>query len=214
MEKEQDFLEGVVEDIIYKNDENGYTVARVELDDGGAITIVGALWEMLSIQASLVAVFLITIPITFFFTKWITKRVRPLFRRRSAKLGQLNGFVEEMLNGQKTVRAYGRENAVLEQFDRKNDAAVDAYTKAEANGTVTGPSVNFINNVSLVLICSFGLFLFLKGEVRLGDLSSFVQYSRRFSGPINEIANIIADLQSALAIQQNLLFSFHLLFLM
>jgi ATP-binding cassette subfamily B protein len=125
--------------------------------------------------------------------------VRPLFRRRSAKLGQLNGFVEEMLNGQKTIRAYGREDAVLTAFDQKNNDAVQAYTVAETNGTITGPSVNCINNLSLALVCVFGSVLFLRGKVGLGDLSSFVQYSRKFSGPINEIANIIAELQSAFA---------------
>ena len=104
-----------------------------------------------------------------------------------------------MLSGQKTIRAYDREEAVLGKFDEKNDAAVEAYTVAEAYGTITGPSVNCINNVSLALVCLCGSLLFLRGEIGLGDLSSFVQYSRKFSGPINELANIIAELQSALA---------------
>ena len=163
------------------------------------VTIIVSFIMMLTIAPKLVLVFVVTIPVTILFTRWLTKRVRPLFRRRSAKLGRLNGFVEEMLSGQKTIRAYGREEAVLAQFDEKNDEAVSAYTKAEANGTVTGPSVNFINNASLALVCVFGAVLFLKGQIRLGDLSSFVQYSRKFSGPINEIANIIAELQSAFA---------------
>ena len=163
------------------------------------VTVVVSFIMMLTIAPKLVLIFLVTIPVTVFFTRWLTARVRPLFRRRSARLGALNGFVEEMLSGQKTVRAYGRENAVLEWFDEKNRAAVDAYTVAEANGTITGPSVNFINNVSLALVCVFGSVLFLQGEIRLGDLSSFVQYSRKFSGPINEVANIIAELQSAFA---------------
>ena len=163
------------------------------------VTVVVSFVMMLTIAPKLILIFLFTIPITFFFTRWLTKRVRPLFRRRSAKLGQLNGFVEEMLSGQKTVRAYGRENAVLQKFDEKNQAAVDAYTVAEANGTIPGPAINFINNISLALVCVFGSVLFLKGEIGLGDLSSFVQYSRKFSGPINEVANIIAELQSAFA---------------
>ena len=163
------------------------------------VTVTVSFIMMLTIAPKLILIFLVTIPATFFFTRWLTNMVRPLFRRRSAKLGQLNGFVEEMLNGQKTIRAYGRETEVLKRFDEKNNAAVDAYTVAEANGTITGPSVNFINNVSLSLVCIYGSLLFLKGEVRLGDLSSFIQYSRRFSGPINEIANIIAELQSAFA---------------
>ena len=163
------------------------------------VTITVSFIMMLTIAPKLLLVFVVTIPVTVLFTRWLTKRVRPLFRRRSAKLGQLNGFVEEMLSGQKTIRAYGQEAAVLQRFDEKNEEAVSAYTKAEANGTVTGPSVNFINNASLALVGMFGAVLFLKGQIRLGDLSSFVLYSRKFSGPINEIANIIAELQSAFA---------------
>ena len=163
------------------------------------VTVTVSFVMMLSIAPRLILIFLFTIPVTFGFTRWLTKRVRPLFRRRSAKLGQLNGFVEEMLSGQKTIRAYGRQDAVQVLFDEKNEEAVQAYTVAEANGTITGPSVNFINNISLSLVCVFGSVLFLKGQIRLGDLSSFVQYSRRFSGPINEIANIISELQSAFA---------------
>ena len=80
------------------------------------ITISVALGMMLSIAPLLVTVFLFTIPVTYFFTKWITKRVRPLFSKRSRKLGELNGFCEEMLQGQKTVKAYGQEAAVLENL--------------------------------------------------------------------------------------------------
>lgn len=163
------------------------------------ITVVVSFIMMITIAPQLVIIFCVTVPLTFLFTRWLAGRVRPLFRRRSAKLGELNGYVEEMLSGQKTVRAYGREDAVLGKFDEKNSQAVDAYTVAEANGTITGPSVNCINNISLTLVCVTGSLLFLKGRIRLGDLSSFVQYSRKFSGPINEVANIIAELQSAFA---------------
>ena len=163
------------------------------------ITVIVSFVMMLSIAPVLVIIFIFTVPATFFAAKWIAGRARPLFRKRSAKLGALNGFVEEMLSGQKTIRAYGREAAVLERFDKKNDEAVDAYTMAEAYGTITGPCVNFINNISLSLVCTFGAILFLGGKVGLGDLSSFVQYSRKFSGPINEFANIMAEIQSAFA---------------
>ena len=163
------------------------------------VMVVVSLIMMLTIAPTLVIIFAFTVPITFVFTRWLAKRVRPLFRRRSGKLGELNGFVEEMLSGQKTIRAYGREEAVQERFDRKNTEAVDAYTKAEANGTLTGPSVNFISNLSLSLVCLFGALLFLNGKVLLGDLSAFVLYSKKFSGPINEFANILAEIQSAFA---------------
>ena len=164
-----------------------------------AVTVLVALGMMLSIAPKLVLVFLFTIPATFLFTRWVTTKVRPLFRKRSAKLGRLNGFVEEMLSGQKTIHAYGREEAVQEYFDEKNQEAVDAYSRAEAFGTVSGPTIMFINNISMALISTFGAMLFLKGQVRLGDLNSFVMYSRRFSGPINEVANILSEIQSAFA---------------
>ena len=163
------------------------------------VTVTFALVMMLSIAPQLVVIFLFTIPATFLFTRWLTGWVRPLFRKRSMKLGQLNGFVEEMLSGQKTIHAYGREGAVQERFDQKNEEAIHAYSRAEAFGTVTGPMVNFINNISVSLVTTFGAILFLNGKIRLGDLSSFVTYSRRFSGPINEVANIISELQSAFA---------------
>ena len=163
------------------------------------ITVTVSFVMMMTIAPKLMLIFVFTIPLTIFFVRWLTKKVRPLFRRRSGKLGELNGFVEEMFNGQKTIRAYDREAEVLRRFDEKNHAAVDAYTVAEAYGTITGPSVNCINNISLALVCLFGSVLFLRGEIGLGDLSSFVQYSRKFSGPINEVANIIAELQSAFA---------------
>ena len=163
------------------------------------VTVTASLVMMLKIAPRLVLILFVTIPITILLTRYITKKVRPLFRKRSAKLGALNGFVEEMLSGQKTIHAYGQEESVLERFDEKNAEAVYAYTKAEADGTITGPSVNFINNISLALVSTFGSILFLKGGVKLGDLSRFITYSRRFTGPINETANIISELQSAFA---------------
>ena len=163
------------------------------------VTVTVSFIMMISIAPKLVIIFVFTVPMTALFTRWLANRVRPMFRRRSAKLGELNGFVEEMMSGQKTIRAYGREDAVLDKFEEKNKIAIDAYTTAEANGTVTGPAVTCINNISLTLVCVFGALLFLRDDIMLGDLSSFVQYSRKFSGPINEVANIFAELQSAFA---------------
>jgi ATP-binding cassette subfamily B multidrug efflux pump len=164
-----------------------------------AVIIIGSFIMMLTIAPVLVLVFAVTIPVSVVWTRYITGRVHPLFRKRSKKLGELNGFVEEMIGGQKTTKAYRREEAFLKRFDVKNDEAVDAYTTSEYYGTITGPSVNFINNASLALVSVFGAFLYFLGSIGIGDISSFVLYSRRFSGPINEIANILGDLQSAFA---------------
>lgn len=164
-----------------------------------AITVIGSLIMMLTISPILVLVFLVTIPISLFFTRYMTTKVRPLFRKRSEKLGELNGFAEEMISGQKTIKAYHREEVMINRFDAKNEEAVTAYYNADYNGSIVGPSVNFINNLSLSLISVFGTILYLSGRMDLGNVSSFVLYSRKFSGPINEAANIISELQSSLA---------------
>lgn len=164
-----------------------------------AITVVGSFIMMVIISPVLVLVMLVTIPLALLYTRYMAKKVRPLFHRRSVKLGELNGFVEEMVSGQMTIKAYAAENAVMERFDRMNKETSDAYYKADYYGTMTGPTVNFINNLSLSLITVFGAVLYLFGGISLGNISSFVQYSRKFSGPINEMANIISELQSAMA---------------
>lgn len=164
-----------------------------------AITVGGSLVMMILISPELVLVFAVTIPISIFFTRYMVRKVRPLFRKRSIKLGELNGFVEEIITGQKTIKAYHQEETMIGRFDTRNKEAVDAYYMADYYGSMTGPSVNFINNLSLALISMFGAMLFLFGHISLGNLSSFVLYSRKFSGPINEMANIISELQSACA---------------
>lgn len=163
------------------------------------ITVVGALLMMLTISPRLVLVFAFTVPLSMLLTRYITGKTRPLFRLRSAKLGEMNGFVEEMISGQKTLKAYGREEYTQGRFDKKNAEAVDAYYRAEYYGSIVGPCVNFINNLSLSLISVFGALLYLAGSMSIGAISSFVLYSRKFSGPINEAANIFSELQSALA---------------
>lgn len=163
------------------------------------ITIAGALSMMVVISPRLVLVFAFTVPLSAVITKFITGRTRPLFRARSASLGNLNGFAEEMVGGQKTIRAYCEEEQVIERFRKKNRDAVDSYYRAEYYGSMVGPMVNFINNLSLSLISVFGAFLYMIGMMSVGQISSFVLYSRKFSGPINEAANIMSDLQSALA---------------
>jgi len=163
------------------------------------ITVAGSFIMMLVISPRLVLVMLVTIPLSLLYTRYMAKKVRPLFRARSAKLGRLNGFVEEMVSGQKTIKAYAAEGAIMDRFNALNDETAEAYYRAEYYGSMTGPTVNFINNLSLSLITVFGAILYLFNKMTLGNISSFVQYSRRFSGPINEAANIISELQSAAA---------------
>ena len=163
------------------------------------ITIVVSLYKMLTIQASLVLVFLVTVPLSILITRRITKKTHPLFRLRSRKLGELNGFVEEMISGQKTLKAYNQEENTLDELDDINGQAVEAYYQSEYQTAAMGPSVNFIHNLSLTLISVFGTMLYMGGKMTVGDISSFVLYSRKFSGPIREIADIFNELQSSVA---------------
>ncbi len=163
-------------------------------------TVVYSFILMLTVSPVLVLVFAVTIPLSVIFTSVIGKIVRPLFRRRSATLGAMNGYVEEMIAAHKTIKVYSAEDAIIRGFDEKNSAASEAYTRAEANGTMTGPTVNLINNLSLALVNIFGAILYMKNlGLTLTSLSKFVLLSRKFSGPINQIANIYSDIQSALA---------------
>lgn len=163
------------------------------------ITVGGSLAMMIAISPVMVLIFAVTIPVSILFTKYKAAKVRPLFSRRSAKLGELNGYVEEIISGQKTIKAYRQEQTMIERFDEKNEEAVQAYFNADYYGSMMGPSVNFINNLSLSLVSVFGALLYLLGHLSIGSVSSFVLYSRKFSGPINEMANIVSELQSAAA---------------
>ncbi|HIU67631.1 MAG TPA: ABC transporter ATP-binding protein, partial [Candidatus Caccomorpha excrementavium] len=163
------------------------------------ITVIGSLIMMIIISPPLVLVMLVMIPMSILYTKYMAGKTRPLFRKRSEKLGELNGFTEEMVSGQKTIKAYAREAVTLRKYDVCNTDAVDAYYNADYYGSIVGPTVNFINNISLSLVTIFGAILYLFGRMTLGNISSFVLYSRKFSGPINEAANIISELQSACA---------------
>ncbi len=163
------------------------------------ITVVGSFIMMVAISPYLVLVMLVTIPLSVLYTKRTARKLRPLYVTRSEKLGAMNSYVEEMISGQKTIRAYAREKMVSDRFDQINQEGAGAYYTAEYNAAVMGPTVNFINNLSLSLVTAFGAVLYLLGKLTMGNIGSFVQYSRKFSGPINEVANIIGELQSACA---------------
>jgi len=166
---------------------------------GSFVVVIGAFVMMLWISLPLLTVFFITIPLSFLTTQYLTKRTRPLFRDRSRKLGDMNGFVEETISGLKTIKAYSQQDSMFDEFRSKNKDASDAYYKADYYGSIVGPTVGFINNISLTLISVFGSILFLFKFITIGNISSFLLYSRKFSGPISESANMVAELQSTLA---------------
>ncbi len=163
------------------------------------VTVIGSFCMMVYLSPALSIVVVVTIPVSVLYTVFMRKKTQPRYSRRSASYGVMNGFVEEMLTGQKTIQAYAYENQVQEQFADVNEDAADAYYQADYYGTSIGPTMGSINNMSLSLIAMLGSVLYMTGMVSLGQISSFVLYSRKFSGPINEIANIINELFSALS---------------
>ena len=172
------------------------------------VSVMGALLMMVVISPVLSLVVLFTIPMSILYTVYMRRLVQPRYTRRSKSYGALNGFVEEMLSGQKTIQAYAYADSVGTRFDGVNTEAATAYYEAEYYGCTIGPTMNFINNTSLSLIAMFGSLLYMMEAVSLGNISSFVLYSRKFSGPINEIANVINELFSALSAAERV---FHLL---
>lgn len=171
-------------------------------------TVVGSLIFMWRISKPLILIFVVTVPASVLFTRYRSKKVRPMFSKRSRKLGELNGYAEEMLSGTRTIDAYGKQDEISRRFNARNDDTMDAYYQAEYYGSALGPSVMFINNLSLSLVAMFGGILYMLSKngsvtegaiffITLGGVAQFVQYSRKFAGPINEFANILHEFQSA-----------------
>lgn len=163
------------------------------------VTVAGSFAMMCIISPPLVLCMLFTIPASILFTRHMSKLTRPRYARRSAAYGEMNGFAEEMFTGQKTVLAYAHEDAVCEQFSAINRAAAEAYRDADGLGMTMGPTIGMINNFGLAAIGMGGAALYLLNIVGLEQISSFILYSRKFSGPINEISNIVNEIFSALA---------------
>lgn len=171
-------------------------------------TVVGSLIFMWQISRPMILIFALTVPVSILFTRYRSKVVRPLFRKRAKKYGELNGFAEEMLTGSRTISAYGRQEEISSRFNRINDETMDAYYRAEYHAAMLFPTINLINNISLTLVAIMGGILYMYSQngtilaasaffITLGGVAQFVQYSRKFAGPINEFSNILHEFQSA-----------------
>ena len=168
------------------------------------VTVIGSFAMMCRISLPLVACMAFTIPASILFTRYRGKKTRPLYSKRSAAYGEMNGFTEEMFSGQKTILAYAHEKQVCENFSKINHQAADAYNAADGMGMTMGPTVGMLNNIGLAAIGMGGAIMYMYNIVSLGQISSFILYSRKFSGPINEIANIINEIYSALAASERI----------
>ena len=172
------------------------------------VTVAGSFIMMCVISPPLVLCMAATIPASILFTKRMSKKTRPLYAKRSAAYGAMNGFAEEMFTGQRTILAYAQEDRVCGDFSRINREAAGAYRDADGLGMTMGPTVGMISNFGLAAIGMGGAILYMLNVVGLKQISSFVLYSRKFSGPINEISNIVNEIFSALAASERV---FHLL---
>ena len=173
-------------------------------------TVLGSLIFMWRISKPMILIFLFTVPVSLLFTKYRSKKVRPLFRARSKKYGELNGYAEEMLSGARSIQAYGRQEVICGRFNKHNNEAMDACYSADYNAALLYPTINLINNISISLVAVFGGILYMYSQsgavkvgslffISLGGVAQFVQYSRKFAGPINEFSNILHEFQSAIS---------------
>jgi ATP-binding cassette subfamily B protein len=163
------------------------------------LTIVVSLSVMILTAPLLVLIFALTIPLTILLTTILSKFVKQKFRIRNKKLGELNGFSEEMISGIQTIQAYVVEKEVKDDFDVINQETTEASYQAGYYSTAVMPSVGFISNLSMALVGVFGGILYVRNMMTLAILTSFTLYSRRFSGPINQLSGLFAEIQSALA---------------
>lgn len=163
------------------------------------ITVLGSFFMMLKISLPLSCITMVTLPVTIIYTIHIKGITRPLYSKRSEKYGEMNGFVEEMFSGEKTIQAYSYEENVSKEYAKINKEASDAYFNADVRGVTIGPTMGMMNNLSLGLNGMIGSILYMFSFATLGQLSSFILYSRKFAGPINELSNIMNEIFSALS---------------
>jgi len=162
-------------------------------------TIVGVLVMMLTISPWLTLIALVTLPVSLLATLNVTKVSQKSFGAQQKELGELNGHVEEMYTGHVIVKAFGREEESVREFKAINTRLFDAAWKAQFISGVIMPMMNFINNLGYVVICVVGGIMAARKALKLGDIQAFIQYSRQFTQPIAQTANIANVLQSTLA---------------
>lgn len=165
----------------------------------GVLTIIGTVAIMLFYCWQLALLSFATVFLTFFATKILSKRVRKFSRRRQELLGKLNGTVEEMISGYRTVVAYNHQDITTKEFCDTSDSLTKAGIRTDIFSGVMGPIMNCIGNIGFVIIAAFGGYFAINGLISVGVISAFIVYAKQFSRPINEIAQIYGQLQTAIA---------------
>lgn len=165
----------------------------------GILTIIGTVVMMVALCPQLAVLSCVTVILTIVSTKFLSKAMRVFFRKRQVLLGQLNGNVEEMVTGYKTVVAYNRQQAVVSDFDGVSDELTKVGIIAEILGGSMGPVMNVINNIGFVIIAAFGGYFAINHIISIGVISAFIVYAKQFGRPIDELAQIYGQIQTAIA---------------
>lgn len=163
------------------------------------VTIVGILIMMLTISPLMTLIALVTLPLSFLVTMVIAKRSQKYFADQQKNLGILNGHVEEMYTGHPIVKAFGREGEAIDKFNQINERLYAAGWKAQFVSGIIMPLISFISNVGYVFVSVIGGILVMKKRIEIGDVQAFIQYSRQFTWPIVQTANIANVIQSTVA---------------
>lgn len=166
----------------------------------GVISVIGILIAMLILSPVMTLISLITIPVMLLVTNGIVKFTRKYFRQQQQNLGEMNGFVEETVSGQKIVKLFDREEKAVEEFEVINEKLRRSGAISQGLSGVMGPSMNLINNLTYLIVAVLGGYLIIKGyPVTVGIVYSFLLYMKNFARPLSEIANLFNTIQSALA---------------
>lgn len=162
-------------------------------------TFAGVLGIMLALNVWLTLAALAVVPLVFLLTRTVTRVTRRLFKKQQAALGRLDGEIEETISGLTLVKAYGREEAVIEEFEKNNAALCDVGTRAQVWSGYLMPLMNVIKNLSFISVSIASGVMAARGMVSIGTISSFLLYSRQFTRPLNDIASIYNVFQTAVA---------------
>jgi ATP-binding cassette subfamily B protein len=162
-------------------------------------TLIGVAAMMLWLNLRLAIVSLVAIPMMAFLTKWIATHTRRGFRERQRTLGVLNGFIEETITGERVVKAHGREQSAIASFEKANSELQAAAITAQTYALLLGPLTNFVNNASFAIVAGAGGWMALHQLATVGIIASFLNYTRQFGRPLNQIAHLYNTIQSALA---------------
>ncbi|MFX3633853.1 MAG: ABC transporter ATP-binding protein [Candidatus Pristimantibacillus sp.] len=163
------------------------------------ITLVGVIVMMLTISPLMTLIIFLTIPVSLVATALIAKKSQKYFVQQQAELGNINGHVEEMYTGHKIVKAYGRENESIHKFNEMNDKLYESSWRAQFISGIIMPIMSFIGNIGYVLVCVVGGLLVMQKAIDVGSILAFIQYTRQFTMPITQLANISNVIQSTIA---------------